>query len=102
MCAAVLAYFSTKSSTRWPSLTENTAVGSSGVIAVQLGKRNRGARRRSIFGGCRNGGAKEAAEKRFPAVILSPFAVILSMDSHSAAHDGQKLDEETRSPKLSS
>jgi hypothetical protein len=37
------------------------------------------------------GGAKQAAEKPYNAVILSPFAVILSIDSLAAAQDGQKL-----------
>jgi hypothetical protein len=37
----------------------------------------------------------QAAEKRFPAVILS-------IDSLSAAHDGQKLEKENHCPSLSS
>jgi hypothetical protein len=35
-------------------------------------------------------------------VISEPFAVILSIDSLSAAHDGQKLDKEKQCPSLSS
>jgi len=31
-----------------------------------------------VHGSCRKGGAKQAAEKPYNAVILSPFAVILS------------------------
>jgi hypothetical protein len=41
------------------------------------------------------GGALQAADKR-------PDAVILSVDSLSAAHDGQKLDKENQCPLLSS
>ena len=49
----------------------------------------------SALGGCRKGGAKQAAEK-----LVGP--VILSIDSLSAAHDGQKIDKENQYPSLSS
>jgi len=45
----------------------------------------------TIINGSRKGGDLQAAEKLLPAVILSPFVVILSIDSLAAAHDRQKL-----------